>query len=270
MWDLMTGDPIKILNNHTNSVRTIIISPDGKYAISGSVDETCILSDILSGNAIKILRGHASSVEAIKISPDGKYALSGSNDHTCILWDLISGDALKILKGHTSSVEAVSISPDGKRGISASLDKTCIIWDLLTGKQLARFVTNSSISTIEYCSEGIVLAGGSGDLVILHADKELLCPEIPITSTVQLWDFKAQHYQELSVDCPMCGDRFTPPTFVLAAIKEITKAAGLRLEQSSCLVLPQEAWDEPSLLGNCPNCREKLKFNPFIAGIGVY
>jgi len=53
---------------------------------------------------------------------------------------------------------------------------------------------------------------------------------------------------------------------VSATIEEITKKTGLKPEQSPCLELPDAAWEEPGLLGNCPKCGEKLKFNPFIAG----
>jgi hypothetical protein len=49
-------------------------------------------------------------------------------------------------------------------------------------------------------------------------------------------------------------------------IKEITNRFGLKPEQSPCLELPDEAWEEPDLLSNCPQCGEGLKFNPFIAG----
>jgi hypothetical protein len=30
------------------------------------------------------------------------------------------------------------------------------------------------------------------------------------------------------------------------------------------LELPDEAWEEPKLLSECPKCGGKLKFNPFI------
>jgi len=30
--------------------------------------------------------------------------------------------------------------------------------------------------------------------------------------------------------------------------------------------LPDESWEHQGLIGKCPNCGEKLKFNPFIAG----
>jgi len=52
----------------------------------------------------------------------------------------------------------------------------------------------------------------------------------------------------------------------MGTIRKITKKAGLKPEQSPCLELPDEAWEDPGLLGNCPKCGEKLKFNPFIAG----
>jgi hypothetical protein len=55
----------------------------------------------------------------------------------------------------------------------------------------------------------------------------------------------------------------------LATIDRIIKKAGLKSEQSTCLELPDEAWEDPGLLINCPNCKASLKFNPFIAGQGV-
>jgi hypothetical protein len=64
----------------------------------------------------------------------------------------------------------------------------------------------------------------------------------------------------------LCGHRFEPPIKVLKTIEKITKEAGLRTEQSPCLELPNEAWEDPGLIGNCPKCGEGLKFNPFIAG----
>jgi hypothetical protein len=44
------------------------------------------------------------------------------------------------------------------------------------------------------------------------------------------------------------------------------KKAGLLPEQSPCLELPDEVWEEPGLLSECPKCGEKLKFNPFVVG----
>lgn len=49
-----------------------------------------------------------------------------------------------------------------------------------------------------------------------------------------------------------------------AVINGITRNANLTDNQSPCLDLPAEAWDEPQLLSACPLCRQPLKFNPFV------
>jgi WD40 repeat protein len=266
LWDMQSGQAIQTLKGHTSYVYAVAISADGKRAISGSQDNTCILWDLQSGQAIQTLKGHTSYVRAVAITADGKRAISGSYDKTCILWDLQSGQAIQTLKRHTNSVRAVAITADGKRAISGSSDNSCILWDMLSGDQLARFFTNSGIDSSAIYSGGILLGCSSGEVVFLNADKELLNPGVAITTIRHLWDFEMQQYQPLSADCPLCGHRFAPPASVLATIEEITKKAGLRPEQSPCLELPDEAWEEPGLLGNCPNCREALKFNPFVVG----
>jgi hypothetical protein len=269
-WNPMPQD-LQTLKGHTHGVYAVAITPDGKRAISGSSDKTCIIWDLTSGEALQTLKGHTSDVLAVAITPDGKRAISGSYDKTCILWDLTSGEARQTLKGHTDGpdwVNAVAITPDGKRAISGSLDKTCILWDLTSGEELARYCANSTIATASFSlsSNSILLGCSSGEVVFIDTDKELLHASKLITTIRQIWDFEFKRYQDLSADCPYCGHRFAPPVLVLATIEKITKKAGLRSVQSSCLELPDKAWEDPGLLSECPNCGEKLKFNPFIAG----
>jgi len=58
-------------------VRSVSISPDGRYAISGSDDNTIKVWDIQKGEEIRTLKGHTGSVFSVSISPDGRYAISG-------------------------------------------------------------------------------------------------------------------------------------------------------------------------------------------------
>jgi hypothetical protein len=97
-------------------------------------------------------------------------------------------------------------------------------------------------------------------------DNHLLVKDTANTTIRRIWDFESRHYQKSSTDCPLCGYRFTPPAPVLTAIDNISNKAGLRSEQSPCMDLPKEVWDEPGLLGNCPRCGGELKFNPFLVG----
>jgi len=257
---------LRILRVHTDSVSAIFITSDGQRAISGSHDNTCIFWDLGTGQVLQTLRGHTSYVAAISITPDGQRAISCSYDRTCILWDMVTSQMLQILRGHTHSVLTISITPDGQRAISGSDDNTCILWDLGTRRKLACFTSSSSISSVRICSNVILIGCLSGEVVIVKIDKNFLCPGAAITTTRKIWDFELQQYLPLSADCPICGYRFSPPVSVLATIEEITKKAGLKPEQSPCLEFPDEAWEDPGLLGNCPKCGGELKFNPFIAG----
>ncbi len=266
MWDLTTGEAIQTLRGHTFYVKAVSITPDGSRAVSGSEGNTCILWDLTTGEAIQTLRGHTSRVKAVSITPDGKRAISGSEDGTCILWDITTGEAIQTLQRHTKSVLAVSINPDGSRAVSGSQDYTCILWDLTTGEELAHLVLNRPGFAITFFPSGIVIGDQKGEVIILNVDKHLLHPGRGIVTIRQIWDFELHQYQNLSADCPLCGHRFAPSLSVLDTIENITKKAGLKPGQSPCLELPKEVWEDPGLLGECPECGEGLKFNPFIAG----
>ena len=76
---------------HSGNVNSVAFSPDGKYALSGSGDDTLKLWDIASGREIRTFKGHSGNVNSVAFSPDGNYALSGSTDQKIKLWDISSG-----------------------------------------------------------------------------------------------------------------------------------------------------------------------------------
>jgi WD40 repeat protein len=74
--------------SHSESVRSVAFSPDGKYLASGSGDYTVKLWSIESQKEVTTLQGHDKSVNSVAFSPDGKYLVSGSQDKTVKLWSL--------------------------------------------------------------------------------------------------------------------------------------------------------------------------------------
>jgi len=134
LWDLETGEAIKILNWDTDQVRAVSITPDGQRAIC-TYGASCILWDLNTGQVLQSLDGDGYCVETVSITPDGKQAISGSIHHTFILWDLHSGKPIKSFKGQPAWIHrlAVSITPDAKQAISGSSEQDCILWDLTRG-----------------------------------------------------------------------------------------------------------------------------------------
>ena len=95
VWDLSNGTEISAFAAHKHNVRSISISADGRYALSGGCflyDEVCEagslkLWDLATGKLLHEFLGHKTYVEAIAITPDARVALS-SSDNELKLWDL--------------------------------------------------------------------------------------------------------------------------------------------------------------------------------------
>lgn len=104
MWDIESGQCIKVLSGHEDWVVSLAYSPDGKHIAFGTaMPANVLLWDIESGEPIKIFSGHEIVVNRVAYSPDGKTIASGSNgvmsENTIRLWDTKSGDCLEVIEG---------------------------------------------------------------------------------------------------------------------------------------------------------------------------
>jgi WD40 repeat protein len=120
----------------------IALSPDERYVVTGSADNTARLWSIGDGKELLKLEGHSGEVTAVAFStePRGKLrVITGSADHTAKLWDVdsLSGNdtqasptakELLTLKGHTRALTAVAFSPEGNAVLTASRDGVAILW----------------------------------------------------------------------------------------------------------------------------------------------
>ena len=143
---------LRTLEGHTDSVKSVSVSPDGRRAVSGSSDTTLRVWDLESGQCLRTLQGHTDRVNSVSVCPDGRRAVSGGGDYTLRVWDLESGACLRTLQGHANQVISVSVSPDGRTAVTGSWDNTLRVWDLESGQCLrtleghTKWVTSVSVS----------------------------------------------------------------------------------------------------------------------------
>lgn len=265
---------------HIGPVVSVMITLNGKLVVSKSIHPQFpenILSDIKTGKPIKTLTDselknftYSSISRIIAVTPDKKVLLmhglgSGEDEVDLLLKDKLQNMGKK-LSGHGDIINSIAISSDGKLAVTGSSDKTCVLWDLRTQNKLAIFIANQEIKCLALKRDNLVIGGNSGGMFFLKIPSYYHTGEEEIVTVKKNRDSIEGRFQDLITNCAHCGHSFSPPASVLATIEEITKKAGLKLEQSPCLELPDEAWEEPGLLSNCPECGEALKFNPFIAG----
>jgi WD40 repeat protein len=63
-------------------------SPDGRYALSSSEDQTVRLWEVETGEQLAVLTGHTGWVWEVAFSPDGLTGYSTAIDGTFRVWDL--------------------------------------------------------------------------------------------------------------------------------------------------------------------------------------
>ncbi|WP_437607344.1 CHAT domain-containing protein [Sorangium sp. So ce834] len=135
VWDLATGQVARTLTHRRlGSFYCVTVAPDGRFALSGSVDYTLAVWDLSTGKPLCVMKGHEGLVADVAVTPDGRLALSASHDKTVKVWDLSTGQAVRTMTGHGSNVHGVAVTPDGRLALSASIDGNVLVWDLSIGQ----------------------------------------------------------------------------------------------------------------------------------------
>ena len=184
LWDVDTGICLRTLHGHTDWVRSVAFSPDGKILASGSADHTVRLWDVSTGREVRTCSGHTEQVYSVAFSPDGSILASGSTDRTVRLWDVCNGTCLETLHGHTNQVFSVAFSPhqEGLEGFlaSGSTDQTVRLWDCHTGQCCKTFTEHTNwVFSVAFSVDGKTLASASHD------------------QTVRLWDIQTGECRQI-------------------------------------------------------------------------
>ncbi|MBE9193129.1 hypothetical protein IQ230_22805 [Gloeocapsopsis crepidinum LEGE 06123] len=175
VWQAQTGKLLALCEGHTNWVRTVAFSRDGKIA-SGSTDQTVRFWDVTTGQCQKTCTEHTHEIYSISFNINGQILASGSGDRTIKLWDVTTGECIKTLTGHTDCVRSVAFSHDGQILASGSADNTIKIWDITTGKCIKTLTGHTDwIRSIAFNNNGILASCSTDSLVKLWDIKTGRC-----------------------------------------------------------------------------------------------
>jgi WD40 repeat protein len=129
VWDIETGAPLKTLAGHTARIVALSIAPDGRRAVSASVDGTMRIWDLDRGTSVGVIQQPATALAA---EPDAHRFIAGAADGRVTLFDLDSGDVHQTLSGMDASVEAVALAAN-RYVVAACAGGALTVWDLVDG-----------------------------------------------------------------------------------------------------------------------------------------
>ncbi|CAN5554036.1 hypothetical protein BH10ACI2_BH10ACI2_08610 [soil metagenome] len=179
-WVLVTAQnaaetlKLELLNGHSGgNVLAIAVSRDGKYALTGSSDQTAILWEVATGRQLRRFAGHVDQVSSVAFTGDARYVLTASYDKSTRLWETATGKQVRVfvenrngvLIGHSGKILSMAISADGRLVATAGEDKTARIWDLNTGKQLFLLQHSDTVNSIAFSPDSKALLTGGVDRI---------------------------------------------------------------------------------------------------------
>ncbi len=177
LWNPNDGEELISIFEQTESISSILFSPDGKTIASEGSDDIIRFWDVETGHLLNQI--NVDSNGSFVFSPDGN-TIATSGIQRIMLWDINTGDLKHTLEGHTDEVYAVAFSPDGEI-LASSGFQNIILWDPHTGKRLNTLTGHRGcVESLAFSPDGSIIAGGSYQEILL-------------------WDLpKAQHIKTLS------------------------------------------------------------------------
>src|SRR6185369_3423063 len=133
---LKSADMSMELKQSAPMVTSVAISPDMRFALSGSMNETATLWDLTAAAAARTFSapsGYMGDGLAVAFSPDGLYGLTGGKGLK--IWELSTGRGVRTIGyGRTA---AIAVSPDGQSILTGEMrppDARVMLWDMRGGE----------------------------------------------------------------------------------------------------------------------------------------
>lgn len=162
LYDVQTGEELKLLPISTGFDNKVIGSPDGKLIVSiNRYGYRNVITHFWDANTGKLKTNYIdpnSGITTIAFNPDGSEFVTNGLDNTIRLWNTDTGEHKTINTGG-KNWRRVLYSPDGQI-LAAEIENGIILYNLNTGvlKQSIEKSDDNNIFTIAFSPDGKLLA----------------------------------------------------------------------------------------------------------------
>lgn len=170
------------LDGHTDTVRHIAWSPDGRFLATASRDGTARVFDARSGRSLLVLPSDGAMVESVTWSPDSAQLATAGRDHVVRIWDATSGDPVRLLTGAGDTGRQVAWAPDGRHVAATFKDCVVRVWEAGTGRLVHELHGHGDdVWGVAWSPDGARLASASHDQTAIVWDLTAGVPAATLT-----------------------------------------------------------------------------------------
>jgi WD40 repeat protein len=130
IWEINTQKLLARIECHSSSVLSLSVTPDGRWAVSGSYDNTVAFHDLQLLKCRGIYKEHTVSVVSVAITDDGQIALSAGIDGSMKTWNLQGTIKVSVLPGHMTSIKSIALDSTGQLCVSGGESGQLKIWNM--------------------------------------------------------------------------------------------------------------------------------------------
>lgn len=170
---------IRSMEEHTDVVRGVGFTPDGRTLISAGYDKTIKMYEVSSGRTLNTIKGHNDSICSLAISPDGATLATGAYK-SIKFWNISSGRELRELPFAQEWVVSLAYSPDGRLIGSCEV---CVQATCSHGAHAVKITDATSGNTVAQ------LAGHKDNVwAIAFSPDSRTCATGSYDGTIKIWD----------------------------------------------------------------------------------
>lgn len=213
----LTGVSDAVLNNFSEPVASVSLSPDGTLlAVAGT--DTLRLWEVDTRHARPA--SPSRGIQSVSFNHDGTLLATGDNDGEVWLWNVVTGLRTGQFTGHTGSVRSVAFNHDSTALATAGDDSIVRLWTVAGRESVAELSGHDGVVlSVAFSPDGALLASAGSDetvrlwnvagrypsgeplsrhsavvwTVAFNHDGTLLAAGVG-DSTVQLWDIPTRQF----------------------------------------------------------------------------
>ncbi|MGJ8685129.1 MAG: caspase family protein [Nonlabens sp.] len=198
IWDAESGKLKSESKAHSERIIDSEMSPNGKFIVTVSTDQTAVLWSTDTGKVIHKFEGFTGLKNPVKFSSDSKYIIIPVNNGATI-WNVSTGKSKLILKNHIDDVYSADFSPSNDFVITSSADQTCKISDASNGKIIKTLSGNTGLISGKFSPDGNSIVFKTWDdaltIIDLKSGKKIQKLWSAISDKYQKWSYNISDFE---------------------------------------------------------------------------